>query len=555
MTDMPSHLGVHAGGILISDRPMFYHTALTPMPMGHPVTHFDMYVAEEIGFAKFDILSQRGLGHIREAAEIILENRGIAVDVHDVQRFKTDPDVQRNIRTGNTIGCFYIESPAMRQLLGKLRCDSYLTLVAASSIIRPGVAKSGMMKAYIERFHYPERVAYTHPDLEPLLKETYGVMVYQEDVIKVAHHFAGLDLAEADILRRAMSGKFRARSEFDRIRDTYFLNCRQRGYDDAAAAEVWRQIESFSGYSFSKAHSASFAVESYQSLFLKTHYPLEFAVAVINNFGGFYRTEIYVNEARKAGGDVQAPCINRSRHKTQLIGTSVYLGFVHVQGLESKTVERLLAARSDGSFLSLEDFCTRVPVGLEQTLLLVRVGAFRSLDPDKKKLMWDTQTHFSKKTMLAPVAASLFSMPISAFDLPTLSSYDDEDVYDAFDLLDFPLCSPFELLQDQSPRNTCVQVKDMAQHLGKPVQMLSYLVATKSLTTTRGEWTCFSCFIDEASEFLDTVHFPPSLKAYPFVGTGVYHLQGKVTEEFGVYALEVSRMERLVFRPDPRVMV
>ncbi len=208
------------------------------------------------------------------------------------------------MRTAETNGCFYIESPAMRGLLTKLHCDNYLTLVAASSIIRPGVAKSGMMKEYIQRFHRPETIKYLHPVMKEQLEETFGAMVYQEDVIKVAHHFAGLDLAGADVLRRAMSGKFRSKAEFQRIEDKYFSNCKGKGYSDEIAREVWRQIESFAGYSFSKAHSASYAVESFQSLFLKAHYPIEFMVAVINNFGGFYRTWVYFNETQRCGGQM-----------------------------------------------------------------------------------------------------------------------------------------------------------------------------------------------------------------------------------------------------------
>lgn len=203
--------------------------------------------------------------------------------------FKKDEQVRRQLRAGETIGCFYIESPAMRGLLNKLRCDNYISLVAASSIIRPGVAKSGMMREYIRRFHHPDRIEYLHPVMKEQLEETYGVMVYQEDVLKVCHHFAGLDLADADVLRRAMSGKYRSKAEFQKIVEKFHENCALRGYSAELTAEVWRQIESFAGYSFSKAHSASYAVESYQSLFLKAHYPLEFMVAVINNFGGFIR--------------------------------------------------------------------------------------------------------------------------------------------------------------------------------------------------------------------------------------------------------------------------
>jgi DNA polymerase-3 subunit alpha len=132
-----------------------------------------------------------------------------------------------------------------------------------------------MMKQYIYRFHNPDKFEYLHPKMKELLKETYGVMVYQEDVIKVAHHFAGLDMAEADVLRRAMSGKYHGHKQFEQIREKYFRQCKEREYPDDVTNEVWRQIESFGGYSFSKAHSASFAVESYQSLFLKTYYPMQ----------------------------------------------------------------------------------------------------------------------------------------------------------------------------------------------------------------------------------------------------------------------------------------
>ena len=195
------------------------------------------------------------------------------MDVHAIQQFKDDEKIKRQLQNHETMGCFYVESPAMRSLIWKLRCDNYITLVAASSIIRPGVSSSGMMKEYIVRYHNPHQVSYLHPKMQELLSDTFGVMVYQEDVLKVAHGFANLTLAEADILRRAMSGKFRSRIEFQRITDKWFNNCKELGYTDELAKEVWRQIESFSGYSFSKAHSASFAVESYQSLYLKTYFP------------------------------------------------------------------------------------------------------------------------------------------------------------------------------------------------------------------------------------------------------------------------------------------
>ncbi len=177
-------------------------------------------------------------------------------------------------------------------------------------------------------------------------------MVYQEDVIKVAHHFGGLDLSEADILRRAMSGKYRARKQFEEIKERFFNNCRGRKYSESVIAEVWRQIESFGGFSFSKAHSASFAVESYQSLFLKTYFPIEFMVSVINNFGGFYSRELYFHELKKTGASIQAPCINRSEYLTTVAGITVFMGFIHIQGVEEKLMLAAIKNRKQrGLFL------------------------------------------------------------------------------------------------------------------------------------------------------------------------------------------------------------
>ncbi|MCU0396357.1 MAG: PHP domain-containing protein, partial [Chitinophagaceae bacterium] len=198
MENFPNHLSIHPGGMLISEQPIYQYSVVEMPPKGFGTSQLDMFVAEKVGLYKLDILSQRGLGHIKECIALVKQNQQKHIDIHDVERFKQDPQVAAQIRKADTIGCFYIESPAMRQLLKKLRCDDYITLVAASSIIRPGVSQSGMMKQYIYRFHHPDKFEYLHPKMEELLKETYGVMVYQEDVIKVAHHFAGLDMGEAD---------------------------------------------------------------------------------------------------------------------------------------------------------------------------------------------------------------------------------------------------------------------------------------------------------------------------------------------------------------------
>lgn len=548
--EFPDHLSIHAGGILITEEPLYYFTALDMMPKGFPVCQFDMHVAESWGFYKYDILSQRGLGHIKEAVDIVRENRQVVVDIHRTKDFFVDPNIKEKLRNVQTIGCFYIESPAMRGLLSKLRCDNFISLVAASSIIRPGVAKSGMMREYITRFHHPEQIEYIHPSFKTVLEETYGVMVYQEDVIKIAHHFAGLDLGESDILRRGMSGKSRSKQEFINIRDKYFANCKALGYTDELAAEVWRQIESFSGYSFCKAHSASFAVESYQSLFLKTYFPQEFMVAVINNFGGFYNTELYVHEARMSGATIEAPCVNNSTYKTCIKGSTVYMGFIHMLNFESSLGQRIVSERQRGGpYLGLYDFIQRTECRKEQLNILIRVGAFRFTGSSKQALLWEKNNYLTSKPT-AVSSLTLLNPEPSPDQLPELEINPLEDVFDQMELLGFPLCSPFDLLK--TPFRGEIKTVDMPAYIGKTVRMVGYYVARKDTRTTKGDIMNFGTWVDDQGRFFDTVHFPPQLRAYPFAGKGCYLLLGKIVEDFGFPSMEVKKMAKLPMVADPK---
>jgi DNA-directed DNA polymerase III PolC len=551
LINFPNIRSVHAGGILVSEEPVTSYTALDLPPKGLPTTQFDMYVADELGFEKLDILSQRGIGHINESVEIIMDNKGIKVDVHQIKKFKQDRKVNEKLHGGETNGCFYIESPAMRGLLKKLRCDNYLSLVAASSIIRPGVAKSGMMREYIKRFHDPDNFKYLHPIMKDQLHETFGVMVYQEDVIKICHHFAGLDLSDADILRRAMAGRFRSNKEFERIRGKFFDNCRQRGYADELTGEVWRQIASFAGYAFSKAHSASYAVESYQSLYLKTYFPLEFMVAVINNFGGFYRTRVYVNEARRSGGKIHLPCVNKSHYKTCIYGTDIYMGLVHIMNLESSVADAIVENRlANGPYKSLEDFVLRVPAGIEQLVILIRLDALRFTGKQKKQLLWEAHMLLGKSNK-GHNNNLLFCERPREFKLPALEQTKVEDAYDEIELLGFPVSvSWFDLLKTKYNGN--VYASDLIKHVGRTIKILGDLVTVKNVRTVKKEWMHFGCFLDVRGEFFDTVNFPDSLKHYPFRGYGIYLILGTVVEEFGFPSIEVKKMAKLPFVKDPR---
>jgi DNA-directed DNA polymerase III PolC len=550
IADFPNMRSIHAGGILISDEPITCYTALDMPPKGFPTTQWDMYTAEDIGFEKLDILSQRGIGHIRESAEIILKNRGIDIDVHAVQKFKTDEKIKEYLRIGETKGCFYVESPAMRGLLKKLRCDNYTTLVAASSVIRPGVARSGMMKEYIYRFHNPGKFEYIHPVMKEQLEETFGVMVYQEDVLKVCHHFAGLDLADADTLRRAMSGKHRSKQEMQRIVEKFFSNCKEKGYSEEVTKEVWRQIESFAGYSFSKAHSASYAVESFQSLYLKAHFPLEFMVAVINNFGGFYRSWVYVHEAKRFGATIQLPCVNKSNYKTTIYNTDIYIGFIHIMSFEYKLAQSIEEIRrNEGAYNDLSDFVTRVNPGLEQIILLIRAGAFRFTGKKKSVLLWEAHMMINKTKQ--ENTRKLFSYPVRDFSLPELEQGKIEDAYDEIELFGFPVTMSWFDMLETSFRGE-VPARRMNKYTGKKIRMVGHLVTVKYIKTIKNDWMNFGCFIDTEGNFFDTTHFSQSLNNWPFKGSGTYLILGKVVEEFGFPSLEVEKMAKLPVKPDLR---
>ena len=546
----PNQRSMHPCGILISEEPITNYTVLEMPPKGFPIVLFDMHVAEDIGFEKFDILSQRGIGHIDDSVKLIKRNRGIDINIRDTTLSKNESKCNQYLSSGNTIGCFYIESPAMRGLLRRLKCDNYKTLVAASSIIRPGVAQSGMMKEYIFRHNHPEQFEYFHEVFKEQLGETYGIMVYQEDVIKIALHFAGVTASDGDILRRAMSGKGRSATALQKVKDNFFACCQQKRHPLALSQEIYRQIESFAGYSFCKAHSASYAVESYQSLFLKVNYPIEFMVAVINNQGGFYRTEVYVHEAKMSGGIINTPCVNNSDYETTLYGIQVFLGLMHLEGLEAKVAHHIVLERKkNGKYKSLEDFINRIPIGIEGIQLLIFIGAFHFTGQTKNQLLVIARlilVNFKPENR----NLMLLQEPVKKYQLPVLERSPFEDAFDEIELLSFPVsCSPFELLQTKYRGD--VLAKDLINYHKKTVKMLAYLISRKHVPTKMGAMF-FGTWIDAEGNFFDTAHFPNSLKQYPFQGGGCYLLLGTVEVDYHFPTITISKMAKMPFIPDPR---
>jgi DNA polymerase III alpha subunit len=438
----------------------------------------------------------------------------------------------------------------MRMLLKKLQVRDYIGLVAASSVIRPGVAKSGMMREYIARCRNPEKRKAAHPVLLEIMPETYGVMVYQEDVIKVAHYFGGLSLGEADMLRRGMSGKFRSKEEFLKVKKIFFENCHNKKHTPALTNEIWRQIESFAGYAFAKGHSASYAVESYQSLFLKAYYPLEYMVATLNNYGGFYRPEHYLHEARMHGGRVRSIAINHSEYENCIEGNTIYLGFMMLHSFEVKYANKIVNERmKNGRFHDLDDFISRVAMPLPQLSILIKVNAFQFTGRNKRALLWEAHMKVNK-VVLEEQIHTLFVSEKKTYKTPELSSNRFEDAFDEIEYYGFSLTSPFDLLV--APLQNPVLGTDLLQYVGKVVTVCGYYVAAKSTVTSKGDFMCFGTFVDTKGTPIDTVHFPKIARKYPFRGMGVYKITGKVVEEFDCLTINVSEMEKLAIVQDPR---
>ncbi|MFZ0241973.1 MAG: DNA polymerase III subunit alpha, partial [Desulfobacterales bacterium] len=331
---LPRHISVHSGGVIITPNPIDEYVPLEPAPKGVPVIQWEKDAAEEAGLVKIDLLGNRSLAVIRDAVADARANGA----VFDERKWEPedDPATRRTIAAGRTMGCFYIESPATRLLQQRTRIGDFEHVVIHSSIIRP--AANTFIREYIRRLH-GGRWEPIHPLLAEVLDETYGIMVYQEDVSKTAMAVAGFDHAEADGLRKVLSKKDKSRQLHD-YRQRFVAGARARKLDDVKIDQIWEMMMSFAGYSFCKPHSASFARVSFQSAFLKTHFPAEFMAAVISNQGGYYSTFAYVSEARRLGLKILPPDVNAARIRWQGRGDAIRAGLQSVADLEAATRQR-----------------------------------------------------------------------------------------------------------------------------------------------------------------------------------------------------------------------
>ncbi len=377
----PMHLGTHLGGFIITREPVDSWTPLQWAAKGVVVSQYDKDDVEALGLVKMDILGLRMHSAISEAVDMARERVGAAAVPEPFTLPKDDPAVYDMIAAADTVGTFQLESSGQRNLARRLRQRDFEDIISAISLFRPGPMEADMVNPFIRRRHGVEPVTLPHPSIERAVGDTYGVIIYQEQVLRVAEAVAGFDLAEADSLRRAMT-KDRSVEEMAAIGEHFVERAVGRGVPEEAAREIFRQLKGFAAYGFNKAHGACFAVISYGSAWLKHYYPAEFAAAILNNEPmGFYSPRCVLGDARRAGIATLPIDINASADRCvpERDGHAVRVGFSYVSQLTQKTRARILAEREVRPFLDLADFIRRVRPEEPEALNLVRVGALDGL--------------------------------------------------------------------------------------------------------------------------------------------------------------------------------
>jgi DNA-directed DNA polymerase III PolC len=539
---MPRYLSVHCGGVVLTPKPICYYIPVQRAPKGVPVIQLEKDQAEEFGFVKIDILGNRSLAVVRDTLELVESHYGTRIRYADLNPLD-DCETIDMLRRGDTIGVFYVESPAMRQLQKKTGRGDYEHLVIHSSIIRP--AANPYIREYVERLHGKPYLPIV-PEMGDVLKETYGIMCYQEDITKIAMQVAGFSLADASELRKVVSKKNREERKLE-LRKQFYRNLRERGLKEEAADEIWNMIESFSGYSFCKPHSASYALLSFKACYLKAHYPAEFMGAVLKNQGGYYTPLAYISEARRMGMTVELPDINRSRREYFGKNGTVYVGFMQIKNLTVGVVEKLLKERdSRGPFSGLLDFMRRVDHTLTDTVLLIKAGCFRNVERyNLPQLLYKARTYCCARSRYTDEPLYEHKTIDKSITPPPMrdSSY-AQKIKNELSVFGFIVSvHPMRYYGRRIGEDGMVRAKDLPQWIGKLVKVAGIMITAKTVLTRDEQLMQFISFEDETAIY-EAVFFPEQYKRFAHLlrSQRPYMLFGRVEEEFGVISLNVQRV-------------
>jgi len=391
ISGFPRHLSVHVGGLLIGARPL---TEMVPLELackGIVISQFDKDDVEALGLVKMDLLGLRIHSAIEDALDHIETRTGVRPDIEAIP-LDDEPSYEL-LRSTHTVGLFQLESPGQRNLLGRTQPTQFEDVIANISLFRPGPVQADMITPYVLRRHGLQPVEYAHPDLEPILASTFGVVIYQEQVLRIAHAIAGFSLGEADVLRRMMTHDITP-EDLEEVQERFMLRASERGVRPDVAAEIFDMVRGFAAYGFNKAHAACFGKISYQTAWLKAHYPAEFLAGILSSQPmGFYPPRTVAEDAKRFGCAILPPCVNRSEGRCTVEYDAnergdIRVGLWMVRGLHG-SVERIVAERErHGPFASLDDFCRRtcVPRPAVENLVLARAFEFTGLSV--QELMW-----------------------------------------------------------------------------------------------------------------------------------------------------------------------
>lgn len=567
ITGLPRNLGTHSGGIIIVPGNIADHVPVERTGSGILVTAWDKDGVEDAGLVKIDLLGNRSLAVVRDAIQNLREN-GIELDL-ERWRPEEDADTIAMIARGDTMGVFYVESPAMRLLQKKTGVGDFAHLVIHSSIIRP--AANRYIEEYIERLKGKVWKP-LHPVLAELFSETYGIMCYQEDVSKVAVALAGFSSSDADAIRKVLTKKDRGH-RLEMWKQRFYEGAAVRNIAPDVVDAVWDMIMSFSGYSFVKAHSASYAMLSFQSAWLRAHYPAEFMAAVLSNHGGFYSTLAYASEARRMGLELLPPDVNESALRCKGKGNTIRWGLGMVAGLSERTLKALVEARGEKlaprhtsifrPFVSVKDFAARVSFSREEAEAFVGSGALDSIAEGMSRPeilmallkactahsryagpgLFEDAERVSRGAYISS-ASHTRNLPEGSPSSPKTS--ERRIALSQMQWLGTTLsCHPLSLVPGalQMPR---LKAAALDRHIGEYVRLAGWLITAKEVLTMHEEPMEFLTFEDETASF-ETVLFPAGYKQFRpvLLEGGAFVVEGRVEESHGAITVTIAALRRL----------
>ena len=488
IADFPRHLSVHVGGMVISSAPLIEAVPLEKAACGRVITQWNKDDIEGVGLIKVDLLGLRMLSLIHDTLGLIEKHRGFKLDLESIPL--DDSNVYEMLRRADTVGVFQVESRAQMQTLPRLKPDCFDDLVVEVAVVRPGPIQGKMIHPYLRRRQGLEKVTYLHPKLRPILEETLGVLLFQEQAIKIAVEIAGFSPGEADRLRRAM-GKQRSKREMEEIRGRFISGATERGLDEKVASRIFDQIASFASFGFCKSHAASFARTCYESAYLKLYYPAEFYCALLNNQPmGFYSPEVIVNDAKRHGINVLPVDVNASEPECTVEGGQIRLGFRYVKEMGEAASAKVIEERKRGPFSSLADFYFRTGLSKEVIENLILVGAFDSFGTSKRELLWELGLLVKKQPFSLPLA-----IPPVKVALPEMTAW--EQIASEYRIQGFShRCHPMQLLRKRISRDGVITSSEANSLLcGTKVRVAGLIVARQRPMTAKG--TCFLTLEDE----------------------------------------------------------